>query len=196
MVKSHARESNPRPLRNTARDLPDHLSAGEIEIRGPNAMVHNPIDGLWNPVNPARRGGRPRGAAGRCALPEAGPRSACGRLGTRGRVPRRRAARAGPRGASGLRPANQGSGVGAAPCALGGGAGGAAPGQRGRPGRSHVVAEVVRADVGARDEARTVAVAHLFDGRTVPREVQPAHVQPRACARGARPSAAAGISTG
>ena len=62
MVKSHARESNPRPLRNTARDLPDHLSAGEIEIRGPNAMVHNPIDGLWNPVNPARRGGRPRGA--------------------------------------------------------------------------------------------------------------------------------------
>jgi len=58
MVKSHARESNPRPLRNTARDLPDHLSAGEIEIRGPNAMVHNPVDGLWNPVNPARRGGR------------------------------------------------------------------------------------------------------------------------------------------
>ena len=62
--KNHARESNPRPLRNTTQDLPDHLSAGEIETRGPNATVHNPIDGLWNPVNPARRGGHPQRAAG------------------------------------------------------------------------------------------------------------------------------------
>jgi hypothetical protein len=39
----------------------------EIEIRGPNATVHNPLDGQWNPVNESIQ----RGVAGARSAPRA-----------------------------------------------------------------------------------------------------------------------------